>query len=76
MYVSNELDFGHLVNPETYDISRTNPDMYQLFDNKMEWTTRYLHEEYHLNFDEERKHLMVCIVIVINDINCFPLCIS
>ncbi|KAF9804957.1 hypothetical protein SFRURICE_007860 [Spodoptera frugiperda] len=68
MYVSNELDFGHLVNPETYDISRTNPDMYQLFDNKMEWTTRYLHEEYHLNFDEERKHLMPC-----PDVYWFPL---
>nr|XP_021187543.2 procollagen-lysine,2-oxoglutarate 5-dioxygenase isoform X1 [Helicoverpa armigera] len=68
MYVSNEMDFGHLVNPESYDISRTNPDMYQLFDNKMEWTTRYLHEDYHLNFDEGRKHLMPC-----PDVYWFPL---
>lgn len=59
MYVNNEIDFGHLVNPETYDISRTNPDMYQLFENRMEWTTRYLHEDYHLSFDEDRKPLMV-----------------
>lgn len=68
MYVSNELDFGHLVNPENYDISRTHPDMYQVFDNKLEWETRYLHEEYTNNYDEDRKHLMPC-----PDVYWFPL---
>lgn len=68
MYVSNEHDFGHLVNPESYDTSRTHPDMYQIFDNKMEWATRYLHEDYISNFDEGRKHLMPC-----PDVYWFPL---
>ncbi|XP_075991583.1 procollagen lysyl hydroxylase isoform X2 [Anticarsia gemmatalis] len=68
MHVSNEMDFGHLVNPETYDTSRTHPDMYQIFDNKMEWATRYLHDDYHNNFDEFRKHAMPC-----PDVYWFPL---
>lgn len=64
MYVSNEEDFGHLVNPETYDITKTHPDMYQLFENNMEWTTRYLHPEYLANFEEDRKHLMVKTIVL------------
>lgn len=59
MHVSNELDFGHLVNPESYDVSRTHPDMYQLFDNKIEWEQRYLHEDYAASFQEGYKPLMV-----------------
>lgn len=59
MHVSNELEFGHLVNPEHYDVSRTNPDVYQVSDNKIEWEKRYLHEEYSDNFAEDRVHSMV-----------------
>ncbi|KAJ0183831.1 hypothetical protein K1T71_000254 [Dendrolimus kikuchii] len=68
MHVTNELDFGHLVNPESYDTTRTHPDVYQLFDNKLEWETRYLNEEYPSNYDEDRKHLMPC-----PDVYWFPL---
>lgn len=59
MHVSNEKDYGHLVNPESFDISRTNPDVYQIFENKIEWETRYLNEEFFDNFEENRKHAMV-----------------
>lgn len=68
MHVSNVLDFGHLGNPESYDISRTYPDMYQLFDNKLEWEQRYLHEEYYNSFLEGQKPLMPC-----PDVYWFPL---
>lgn len=68
MHVSNEMEFGHLVNPESYDTSRTHPDMYQLMDNKMEWSTRYLHEDYHKNFDENNTPAMPC-----PDVYWFPL---
>lgn len=63
MHVSNELVFGHLVNPEHYDISRTNPDVYQVSDNKIEWEKRYLHAEYSENFVEGHEHLMVSMDI-------------
>ncbi|XP_063837610.1 procollagen-lysine,2-oxoglutarate 5-dioxygenase isoform X1 [Ostrinia nubilalis] len=68
MHVSNELDFGHLVNPESYDISRTHPDVYQLFDNKIEWEARYLHEDYATSLQEGNKPLMPC-----PDVYWFPL---
>ncbi|XP_066581047.1 procollagen-lysine,2-oxoglutarate 5-dioxygenase [Prorops nasuta] len=60
MYVSNRLDFGHLVNPETFDIKLTNPDMYQIMDNKLNWERRYLHENYSENFNTEKKPLQPC----------------
>lgn len=60
MHVSNELDFGHLINPETYTVTRTHPDIYQVIENKIEWEQRYLHPDYNINFNEDRKHLMVC----------------
>ncbi|XP_013147988.1 PREDICTED: procollagen-lysine,2-oxoglutarate 5-dioxygenase 3 isoform X2 [Papilio polytes] len=68
MYVSNEEEHGHLVNPETYDTSRTHPDMYQLLENKHEWERRYLHEEYVTNYLEGQKPKMPC-----PDVYWFPL---
>ncbi|KAG6446513.1 procollagen-lysine,2-oxoglutarate 5-dioxygenase [Manduca sexta] len=68
MHVSNEHYFGHLVNPESYDVTRTNPDLYQLLDNKLEWDNRYLHEDYLKNFEEGQKPLMPC-----PDVYWFPL---
>ncbi|XP_073953493.1 procollagen lysyl hydroxylase isoform X2 [Choristoneura fumiferana] len=68
MHVSNELDFGHLVNPESYDISRTHPDVYQVFDNKLDWEKRYLHPDYASSFEEGKKPLMPC-----PDVYWFPL---
>lgn len=55
MFASNRLEFGHLVNPETFDITRTEPDMYQIIDNQRDWETRYIHPEYPENFNPEKK---------------------
>ncbi|KAL7305929.1 hypothetical protein TKK_0001404 [Trichogramma kaykai] len=60
MYVSNRLDFGHLVNPDSYNVSLTHPDMYQLFDNKLDWEKRYVHENYSKNFEADRAPLQPC----------------
>ncbi|EEB15965.1 Procollagen-lysine,2-oxoglutarate 5-dioxygenase 3 precursor, putative [Pediculus humanus corporis] len=60
MYVSNRVDFGHLINPDTYDVTRTHPDFYQIFDNKWDWEQRYLHENYSENLNPETKPLMPC----------------
>ncbi|KAJ8961212.1 hypothetical protein NQ318_008895 [Aromia moschata] len=49
MYVSNRGDFGHLINYDTYDITRAEPDMYQIFDNELEWEERYIHKDYRSN---------------------------
>lgn len=46
LYVSNRLDFGHLVNPETFDITLVEPEMYQIFDNDKDWEKRFIHPDY------------------------------
>ncbi|XP_014366500.2 procollagen-lysine,2-oxoglutarate 5-dioxygenase isoform X1 [Papilio machaon] len=68
MYVSNEEELGHLVNHETFDVSRTHPDVYQVLDNKLEWESRYLHKDYLANFIDGQKPRMPC-----PDVYWFPL---
>nr|XP_023029790.1 procollagen-lysine,2-oxoglutarate 5-dioxygenase 1 [Leptinotarsa decemlineata] len=60
MYVSNRIDFGHLVNPDTFDTTRTEPDMYQIFENSQDWENRYIHEEYPENFNPDKKDQQPC----------------
>ncbi|XP_015835811.1 procollagen-lysine,2-oxoglutarate 5-dioxygenase isoform X2 [Tribolium castaneum] len=60
MYVSNRVDFGHLVNPETFDITRVEPEMYQIFDNEQDWEARFIHPEYPENFNPEKTSLQPC----------------
>ncbi|XP_018576476.1 procollagen-lysine,2-oxoglutarate 5-dioxygenase 3, partial [Anoplophora glabripennis] len=60
MYVSNRVDFGHLSNPDTYDITRAEPDMYQIFDNEIDWEEKYIHEEYPENFNPEKEDKQPC----------------
>ncbi|KRT80915.1 hypothetical protein AMK59_4922 [Oryctes borbonicus] len=55
MFVSNRLDFGHLVNPETYDTTRMTPDMYQIFENEIDWEDRYIHSDYPENLNPDNK---------------------
>ncbi|KAL6257508.1 hypothetical protein P5V15_011078 [Pogonomyrmex californicus] len=60
MYVSNRLEFGHLVDPDTYDIQLTYPDMYQIVDNKLDWERRYIHPNYSDNFNPDKKPIQPC----------------
>lgn len=61
LYVSNREDFGHLINPDTYDITMVHPDMYQIFENGKDWEERYIHPEYKDNFLPEKKPTQVQI---------------
>ncbi|XP_019882579.1 procollagen-lysine,2-oxoglutarate 5-dioxygenase 1 isoform X1 [Camponotus floridanus] len=60
MYLNNRLDFGHLVNPDSYDIRLTYPDMYQIMDNKLDWEKRYIHPNYSENFNPDKKPIQPC----------------
>uniref|UniRef100_A0A6P7FY86 procollagen-lysine 5-dioxygenase n=1 Tax=Diabrotica virgifera virgifera TaxID=50390 RepID=A0A6P7FY86_DIAVI len=60
MYVSNRLEFGHLINADTFDTTRTEPDMYQIFENERDWEDRYINEEYPENFNLEKKDAQPC----------------
>ena len=59
MHVSNRLDFGHLVNPDGFNVSLTNPEVYQIFENKLDWEKRYIHENYSESFKPENKPIQV-----------------
>lgn len=60
MYVSNRVDFGHLSNPDTYDITRAEPDMYQIFDNEIDWEEKYIHEDYVESLNPEKTDKQPC----------------
>ncbi|XP_058129261.1 procollagen-lysine,2-oxoglutarate 5-dioxygenase [Anopheles ziemanni] len=46
MHVINVEQYGHLVDTEYFDMTRTHPDFYQLFNNRHDWEQRYLAAEY------------------------------
>ncbi|XP_066578346.1 multifunctional procollagen lysine hydroxylase and glycosyltransferase LH3 [Amia ocellicauda] len=53
MFVSNRDEFGRLVSTSNYNTSRLHPDMWQIFDNPVDWKEKYLHENYSKIFEEE-----------------------
>lgn len=59
MYVSNRIEFGHLINADTFDVTRTEPEMYQIFDNEQDWEDRYISDEYFDALRPESKDLQV-----------------
>lgn len=67
-YVTNTHEFGHLVDPTTYNTSLTHPDFYQLKENMEDWEERYLHENYTHIFEEENHIEKPC-----PDVSWFPL---
>lgn len=60
MYINNRVDFGHLINPDDYDIKHKNPEMYEIFTNKLDWEKRYLHEIYSESLDSDHEAIQPC----------------
>lgn len=59
MYVSNRVDFGHLINADTFDITRVEPDMYQIFENEQDWEEAFIHPDYPESLNPEKKNPQV-----------------
>uniref|UniRef100_A0AAY4BZ66 PLOD1-3-like GT domain-containing protein n=1 Tax=Denticeps clupeoides TaxID=299321 RepID=A0AAY4BZ66_9TELE len=55
MYVSNRDEFGRLVSSSSYNTSRLHPDLWQIFDNPVDWREKYIHENYSRIFEEDEK---------------------
>lgn len=55
MFVSNRDEFGRLVSSTNYNISRLHPDMWQIFDNPVDWREKYVHENYSKIFEDGEK---------------------
>ncbi|CAN7987400.1 unnamed protein product [Ixodes pacificus] len=74
MYVTNMDTYGHLVNPETFDLKLKNPDFYEIYSNQMDWERRYIHENYSKVLEPDFKVDMPCPDVywfpVVTDIFC------
>ncbi|KAK7129497.1 hypothetical protein R3I94_017648 [Phoxinus phoxinus] len=53
MFVSNRDEFGRLISSTNYNISRLYPDMWQIFDNPVDWREKYIHENYSRIFEDD-----------------------
>ncbi|XP_019964065.2 multifunctional procollagen lysine hydroxylase and glycosyltransferase LH3 isoform X1 [Paralichthys olivaceus] len=54
MFVSNRDEFGRLVASTNFNTSRLHPDMWQIFDNPVDWKEKYIHENYSKIFEDEK----------------------
>ncbi|XP_013855865.1 multifunctional procollagen lysine hydroxylase and glycosyltransferase LH3 [Austrofundulus limnaeus] len=52
MFVSNRDEFGRLVTSSNFNTSRLHPDMWQIFDNPVDWREKYVHENYSKIFED------------------------
>ncbi|CAK6968723.1 procollagen-lysine%2C2-oxoglutarate 5-dioxygenase 1 [Scomber scombrus] len=46
MYVTNMHTFGRILSTEKYETSYLHNDLWQIFENPMDWQERYIHENY------------------------------
>ncbi|XP_059468645.1 multifunctional procollagen lysine hydroxylase and glycosyltransferase LH3 [Neocloeon triangulifer] len=60
MFVDNLIDFGHLINADSFDTSHVHNELYQIFDNKFDFEQRYIHENYTRNFNPNHTALQPC----------------
>lgn len=51
MFVTNRLDWGHLVQADTFDTSHLNNELYEIESNRWDWEKRYLHVNYSQSLD-------------------------
>lgn len=58
MYVSNEIDFGHLVNSESYTTDHLHNDLYEIYTNKLDWERKYIHPNYSQALNEQEFNLI------------------
>lgn len=71
MFVTNQEHFGHLKETERYSTNYKHNDLYQLFDNRLDWEDRYLHSQYTQFLNPKSTPVMPC-----PDVYWFPLVTS
>lgn len=60
MYVTNLHHFGYLKEMDTFTTTYKHNDMYQLFDNRLDWEDEYLHPDFLNYLDPKSKQEMPC----------------
>ncbi|PNI92658.1 PLOD3 isoform 14, partial [Pan troglodytes] len=46
LHLSNQHEFGRLLATSRYDTEHLHPDLWQIFDNPVDWKEQYIHENY------------------------------
>lgn len=46
LHLSNQHEFGRLLATSRYDTDHLHPDLWQIFDNPVDWKEQYIHENY------------------------------
>ncbi len=59
-YVSNRINFGHLVNSDDFSTEHLNNELWEISNNRWDWEQRYIHENYTKNFDDDANHTQPC----------------
>ncbi|XP_038154715.1 procollagen-lysine,2-oxoglutarate 5-dioxygenase 2 isoform X2 [Cyprinodon tularosa] len=54
MYITNRHEFGRLISTANYNISRYNNDLWQIFENPVDWKEKYIHPNYTRIFTENQ----------------------
>ncbi|KAM7390386.1 hypothetical protein PAMA_008516 [Pampus argenteus] len=52
MYITNRHDFGRLISTANYNTSHYNNDLWQIFENPVDWKEKYIHQNYTRIFSE------------------------
>ncbi|XP_034024550.1 procollagen-lysine,2-oxoglutarate 5-dioxygenase 2 isoform X2 [Thalassophryne amazonica] len=52
MYITNLHEFGRLISTANYNISHYNSDLWQIFENPVDWKEKYIHQNYTHIFTE------------------------
>jgi len=60
MYISNRVDWGHLINADNFDTSHLHNEMYQIFDNRWDWELRYLHANWSKSLEPNSTLIQPC----------------
>lgn len=55
MFVSNRDEFGRLLSSANFNTSRLHPDLWQIFDNPLDWKEKYIHENYSKIFEDDQR---------------------
>ncbi|MBN3281730.1 PLOD2 dioxygenase, partial [Polyodon spathula] len=46
MYITNRHEFGRLISTANYNTSHFNNDLWQIFENPLDWKEKYIHQNY------------------------------
>ncbi|KAM6978085.1 procollagen-lysine,2-oxoglutarate 5-dioxygenase 2 isoform 2-T2 [Aplochiton taeniatus] len=52
MYITNQYEFGRLISTANYNTSHYNSDLWQIFENPVDWKEKYIHANYTRIFTE------------------------